>query len=108
MTNTNSEERTLEERIKFDYGLTTGKDHLVRFAYQGRSINTLVHITARGVVWWINEPDAGTMWASWERLNGNKSLGGIGRMLKTWPMYNDPDIMVKFVGDPVATIELIK
>lgn len=95
--------KTLEERIKFDHGLTVGQ-HLVNFTLGEKSRLALVEISPRGQVWYFTKPIAGDMYTSWTRVRGNNSLSGSGAV-KVWA-ENDVEFMAKFDGEPVATIEV--
>lgn len=95
--------RTLEERLKFDYGLKVGIS-LVEFK-RGSSIRKcLIEITPRGIVNGLAEPREGDMYAAWDRIKGSVWASKPG-FVTTWPAKN-PEFMARFAGEPIATIEL--
>lgn len=96
-----AENRTLEQRIKFDHGLKVGRS-LVEFRRGDRTRKALVHITARKVIY-LAEPTEHDMYASWRRIRGDACTGEPG--LFTWPARN-ADFMAQFAGEPVATIDV--
>jgi len=95
--------RTLEQRIKFDYGLPMGQS-LVRFTLGERSVDALVEIGKRGEVYYFVKPDAGTMYASWQRVTGDITKSGSGA-IKLWA-EKDAEFMARFSGNPAATIPI--
>lgn len=95
-----SQQRTLEDRIKFDHGLTIGT-HLVSFTLGPNSRRAIVRISPRGLVHYLVKPAAGDMYSSWNRLRGDKSVADKGFIV--WGA-RDPKLMEIFDGDPVATI----
>lgn len=98
----NVEHRTLEQRIKFDAGLTVG-EHLVRFVCAGHVRDAVVRIAPRGKVIYLAKPKEGQMYASWQHVRGDNThaVGGV----YVWPI-RDPEVMAKFEGTPVAIIEI--
>ncbi|TDX21599.1 hypothetical protein DFO67_1359 [Modicisalibacter xianhensis] len=93
--------RSLEERIKFDHGLTIGR-HLVLFTLGEHSRVALVEIGPRGAVSYLAKPGAGDMYSSWSRIKGDDSSGIQGAVI-VWGA-RDPELMRMFDGEPVATI----
>lgn len=93
--------RTLEQRIKFDYGLPIGQS-LVLFTLENRSILALIEIGRRGEVYYFLKPELGDMYASWKRIRGDVSREGEGAV-KVWPAKN-AEFMEKFEGNPKAVI----
>ena len=93
--------RTLEQRIKFDHGLTVGQ-HLVKFTLGERSRLALVEIGRRGEVYYFAEPSDEDMYGSWTRLKGDKSYSGEGAV-RVWPA-RDAEFMKKFGRAPDAVI----
>lgn len=64
--------RTLEERLKFDHGLTIGR-HLVRLTHQGREVRAQVEIGPRGKVSLLVQPRPEDMYSCWRRVQGDKT-----------------------------------
>lgn len=95
--------RTLEQRIKFDFGLTIGQ-HLVKFVRGDRFVLALVEIGSRGQVYYFAKPEVGDMYASWKRIRGDKTIVGEGAV-KVWP-EKDVEFMARFDATPAVTIEL--
>ena len=96
-----TQNRTLEQRLKFDHGLTVGMN-LVRFTMDGRERIAVVRIGARGTVTYIVKPTEGDMYSSWSRVRGDKTHVGEGGVI-VWAARN-PEIMKMFDGEPVATV----
>lgn len=96
-----SSNRTLEQRIKFDAGLTVDKQHLVEFTLGEHKRRAIVIVTNRGVVKYLAMPHKGQMYSSWQRVKGNNcaSIGGVF----VWP-GRDPEHMHLFEGEVVASI----
>lgn len=92
--------RTLEQKIKFDSGLSIGQ-HLVRIHHQNKSILALVSIGARGKVELLRCPRDEDMYSIWERVTGD-TLVNSGSVI-VWAA-RDPGFMTQFEGDPVASI----
>jgi hypothetical protein len=94
--------RTLEQRLKFDHGLTIGTS-LVEFTHKGRTRRALVKIGPRGKVTALASPDYDDMYCSWFRIKGDVTavIGGV----HVWA-GRDPEFMAQFQGEPVATVEL--
>jgi hypothetical protein len=95
--------KTLEERIKFNHGLTIGQ-HLVNFTLGDKSRLALVEIRSSGQVWYFTKPREGDMYTSWTRIRGDNSSSGNGA-IKLWA-EKDAELMAKFDGEPAATIEV--
>ena len=100
-----STERTLEQRLKFDSGLTIG-NHVVTFTMGERSIAALVRIGARGAVYLLQKPGQGDMYASWARVTGDntKPMGDV----YLWPATRCPELMAQFDAPVAATLELTR
>lgn len=96
-----SQNRTLEERIKFDHGLPIG-DSLVSFTLGEQSRLAVVNIGNRGIVQYLIEPQPGDMYTSWTRCIGDNARIGKGNTI-VWGA-RDPEIMAMFTGQVVATI----
>ena len=96
------EARTLEQRIKFDYGLTVG-GNLVLFTHGDRSRKALVRIGPRGKVTAFAEPDECEMYSSWFQVKGDttRAIGGVF----VWPR-KDAEFMAQFAQEPAAVIPL--
>lgn len=102
ITNGSVFERTLEQRLKFDHGLTINRTHLVELTLHGvHKRLAVVTISARGIVKLLPKPREDQMYSSWERVKGNdlESVGGVF----VWPTRNI-EHMAMFCGEPVATI----
>lgn len=95
--------RTIEDRIKFDSGLTVGV-HLVEFKGCTSYRKVLIEITSRGVVNGLAEPREDDMYAAWDRIKGDKWCSRPGTVA-VWPARN-PEFMARFSGEPSATIEI--
>lgn len=93
--------RTLEQRVKFDHGLTTGQ-HLVRFTLGERSRLALVRIGARGRVSYLAQPAPEDMYSCWKTVKGDacKSDGAV----MVWAARSESELMAQFSGAPVADI----
>ena len=87
--------RTLEQILKFDSGLSIGMT-LVEFIGPLRK-RALVEITSRGLVRTLIMPSEGTMCSGWYRVKGDvsKADGGV----KVWPA-KDVEWMARFEGEP--------
>lgn len=96
------EPRTLEQRLKFDHGLTVGR-HLVRLTHAGRAVKVLVEIGKRGTVSLLVEPQPEDMYSCWCRLRGDITKAG-GEVI-VWGA-RDPAVRATFEGEPVATLEV--
>jgi hypothetical protein len=94
---------TLQERIKFNYGLSVGQS-LVKFTLGERSVLALVEIGNRGQVFYFKMPTEGDMYASWQKVEGDKTITGVGA-IRVWPA-KDADFMAKFAGEPSAIIPI--
>ena len=94
--------RTLEERLKFDHGLTIGR-HLVRLTHQGREVRAQVEIGPRGKVSLLVQPRPEDMYSCWRRVQGDKTTAA-GAVI-VWGA-KDPALRAQFEGEPVATIEV--
>lgn len=92
--------RTLEERLKFDSGLSVGT-HLVLFTHEGKERKALVEITVRGKVRVLTEPGRGDMYSSWCTVKGDKTVSDGGTIV--WAARN-PEMMEPFKGEVVATV----
>ena len=95
--------RTLEERIKFDAGLTIGV-HPVTFQHGERYLRALVAIGARGKVSALIEPDESDMYSSWWQVKGDTTLPK-GAVI-VWGA-RDPELIKQF-DSPVATISIVR
>jgi hypothetical protein len=96
--------RTLEEKVKFDSGLTIGT-HPVTFVLNGTiERRALVEIGKRGKVSVLIEPDAEDMYTSWWRLKGDTSVSEGGTIV--WGA-RDPKLRELF-NNPVARIEMTR
>ena len=95
--------RTLEQRIKFDNGLTINTKHLVNFTHEGRERRALIEISPRGIVRCLTQPQPEDMYSSWWKVKGDitKSDGGV----IVWGS-RDAELQELFSGEPVATISL--
>jgi len=68
--------RTLEEKIKFDYGLTTRKRHAVQFRHLGNTRAGVVYIPARGFpIMTIQEKRQGITMLGVYQIRGNVMRG---------------------------------
>ena len=94
--------RTLEERLKFDHGLTIGQ-HLVRITHKGREVRALVEIGARGKDSQHVQPRPEDMYSCWRRVQGDKTTAA-GAVI-VWGA-RDPALRARFDGEPVATVEV--
>ena len=95
--------RTLEERIKFDHGLSIG-DNLVKFTYKGNEKTAVVNIGKRGKVLYLTKPEKGDMYSSWWQIKGDTTnTKGCGVIV--WGA-RDPELMNMFEGDIAATIPI--
>lgn len=94
--------RTLEQRLKFDHGLTIGR-HLVNMTHEGNTRKALIEISARGLVHMLLQPRDEDMYCSWARLKGDE-YSTKGLRLYVWAARNHPELMAQFDGEPVATI----
>lgn len=95
-------ERTLEQRIKFDHGLSIGRS-LVQFTRGDRAITACVEIRPRGSVYVLVKPKDTDMYTSWSRLRGDNLSQGDGAII-VWAARN-PELMAElFSGDHLATI----
>ena len=63
---------TLEQRIKFDNGLTIGR-HLVAISHKGATKPMMVDISPRGIVRVLVKPAPEDMYTSWRRVRGDMS-----------------------------------
>ena len=95
--------RTLEERIKFDYGLSIGHN-LVKFTHEGNEKIAIVRIGERGGVWCLTQPGSGDMYSSWWQVKGDTTDTRGGGVI-VWGA-RDPELIKMFDGVPVATIPL--
>jgi hypothetical protein len=95
-----NQQRTLEERIKFDHGLKIGT-HLANFTVGEHSRRAMVRVSPRGLVHYLAKPNPGDMYSAWDRLRGDKSIPDGGVIV--WGARN-PEIMQMFEGEPAATI----
>lgn len=102
MKTASSAPRTLEQRLKFDHGLSVGR-HLVRFTHGPQSRMVLVDISPRGIVRCLAKPDESDMYSSWCRVKGDvtESDGGV----IVWGA-RDPECVRLFDGEPVATVAI--
>jgi uncharacterized Ntn-hydrolase superfamily protein len=96
------EARTLEQRIKFDHGLTVG-ENLVLFTHGDRSRKALVRIGQKGKVTAFTEPDECEMYSSWFQVKGDTTRA-IGDVF-VWP-WKDAELMARFAPEPAAVIPL--
>lgn len=96
------EPRTLEQRLKFDSGLTVGR-HLVRLTHAGRAIKVLVEIGKRGAVSLLVEPQPEDMYSCWRRVRGDITTAEGGVIV--WGA-RDPAVRAMFDGEPVATLNV--
>ena len=96
-------ERTWEQRLKFDYGLSVGI-HLVELVKDGKSRKVLIEIGKRRAVYGLAEPREGDMYAAWGRIRGNAWASRTGTVT-TWP-YENKEFMAQFSGTPVISIPL--
>ena len=94
--------RTLEQKIKFDSGLSIGK-HCVLFTYQGRERKGLVDISSRGKVRLLIEPKPEDMYTTWNTVRGDMHKND-GQVI-VWGA-RDPILKECFNVPTVATIEL--
>lgn len=94
-------ERTLEERIKFDRGLPIGQS-LVTFMLGERSVLALVEIGPRGHVYYFVRPNEGNVYSSWQQVAGDMTRGGSGGV-KVWA-HKDAKFMARFDGRSLAVI----
>lgn len=96
-------ERTVEQKIKFDSGLTIGV-HLVEFKQRTRTQLALIEITSHGSVYGLVKPSEHDMYAAWDRIKGDNWASRPGTVC-VWP-YKNPEFMARFEGEPRATIVL--
>lgn len=92
--------RTMEERLKFDYGLSIGK-HLVQITHKGQTKRMLVSISPRGIVRVLVRPQPEDMYSAWRRLKGD-NFGDVEHVV-VWAA-SQPEYMAQFDSEPVATI----
>lgn len=64
-------DRTWEQAIKFDSGLTIGA-HCVVLENKGNRRGALVEITSTGAVYLLVKPEAGDMYSSWSKVEGDQ------------------------------------
>lgn len=95
--------RTLEERIKFDHGLSIGRS-LVCFTLGERSRIAVVEINENGRVFYLVKPDEVDMYSQWKRVRGDMTREGEGAVI-VWGA-RDHELMRMFDGEPVATISI--
>lgn len=95
--------RTLEQRIKFDAGLTIGS-HLVTFTHGSRSRLAMVSISGRGVVRYLVKPKPDAMYSTWDRVSGDVSISDGPVMV--WAARTNSELMAHFDGASVANIPL--
>lgn len=95
---------TLEEKIKFDSGLSIGV-HPVTFVLNGViERRALVEIRPRGAVYMLIEPDESDMYTSWWRIRGDMSSSEGGTVV--WGA-RDPALRKRF-DNPIARIEMTR
>lgn len=97
----NATPRTLQQRIKFDYGLPIGKS-LVTFTLGDLARDAMVEICENGRVYMFAKPTPGDIYVSWTRVDGDKTIQAAGR-LEVWPFRNR-EFMAQFQGPAVASI----
>lgn len=100
----NSKEWTLEQRIKFDHGLTIGT-HLVNFTVGERSRLAMVRISPRGLVHYLAKPLPGDMYSGWNRIRGDKCVMADAGVI-VWGA-RQPELMQMFDGEPVASVPVM-
>lgn len=98
---TDTEKRSLEQRLKFDHGLPVGQS-LVEFTHNGASRLALVEISNKGAVYYFPKPRSGEMYSSWTKVRGDHSLVGKGAV-KVWP-EKDAEFMARFDKTPDAVV----
>ena len=97
--------RTLEQRLKFDCGLTIGT-HLVRFTIDDRERLALVRISPRGKVSYLPKPEPEDMYSTWRNCHGDKSTAD--GVVHVWAARSQPELMAAFDGEPVTTVPLTR
>jgi len=96
--------RTLEQRIKFDAGLSIGKS-LVLLQHQDRTRRAIVDIRPRGAVYVLPMPRYEDMYSCWSRVKGDACPTDPKAGVIVWGAQ-DPELMKQFDGEVKATIEL--
>jgi hypothetical protein len=96
--------RTLEQRLKFDLGLAIGEYHLVKFTLGERSVTALVEINRWGHVHYLKKPADDQMYSTWQRVKGDASIAD--GAVYVWAARERPELMARFVGEPVATVPM--
>ena len=96
--------RTLEQRLKFDYGLTVGECHLVKFTLGERSVVALVEIDRWGRVHYLKKPAPDQMYSTWQRVKGDASIAD--GAVYVWAARKRHELMARFDGPHVATVPM--
>jgi hypothetical protein len=97
--------RTLEQRLKFDSGLTVGI-HVVRFTLGERHVDVAVRISTKGKVSYLKKPDEGGMYVTWRNVQGDKVTAD-GPVI-VWAARTNPELMAIFEQPIAATLELFR
>jgi hypothetical protein len=100
------ETRTLEQRLKFDAGLTVGT-HLVQFVLGEATVNALVYISPRGVVKFLEEKRGEPLYSCWQRVKGDNCRNDA---VHVWAIEgeNVREIEEMFQGQVKARIEFAR
>ena len=92
--------KTMEQRLKFDHGLSRGVS-LVNVTHKGQTKRALVSISPRGIVRVLVKPEPEDMYTSWRRLRGD-AFAEVENVV-VWAA-RDASYMAQFDGEPVATV----
>lgn len=89
-------ERTLEQRLKFDHGLTIGR-HVVEIALGQHSRRAIAEISPRGKVYLLFKPRDTDMYSSWRQVKGDILSPKPHGSVIVWGA-RDPSLMQMFDG----------